>query len=59
MKHSMTERSDTLRTNHAASGRPAPRMTWVSETDARGRERLVARWSDPTMAQAASAAHAA
>lgn len=69
MKQTMTERHNTASNSRAAQAQapqaappqehPTPQMTWVSVTDSRGRERLVARWSDPAMAQAPSAAHAA
>ena len=36
-----------------------PRMTWVTVTDARGRERLEMRWLDPEARPALGTAHAA
>lgn len=36
-----------------------PRMSWVTVTDAQGRERLQARWSDPTSVAKAGAVQAA
>lgn len=63
MKQTMTDKHDPVTSTHAVGHSTprmtAPRMTWVSVTDARGHQRLVARWSDPTVTQAPSAAHAA